>query len=134
MPYSRDYRGEYPDNWDEIADRTKAEADHKCVRCGHPHDVEAGYMLTVHHLDKDKSNCAWWNLIATCQRCHLILEGKVDMKQGWMFDHSSWFMPYVAGYYAHQNGLQEDREYVEAHLEELLAIGKPNGLRPLLAG
>ena len=70
--------GEYPRNWGEIADAIKNFADWKCVRCGHPHDIESGHM-TVHHLDLNKSNCAWWNLAALCQKCHLTIQAKVVM-------------------------------------------------------
>lgn len=81
-------------------------------------------MLTVHHLDLNKSNCAWWNLAALCQRCHLRIQGKVELTQFWMFDFSDWIKPYVAGYYAAQQGKPDDKEYVMAHLEELLRYGK----------
>jgi hypothetical protein len=33
-------------------------------------------ILTVHHLDSDKENLAWWNLPALCQVCHLAIQGK----------------------------------------------------------
>lgn len=116
--------GEYPENWKEIAEGIKKEADWKCVRCGHVHDVSAGYTLTVHHLDLNKSNCEWWNLVALCQRCHLQIQHKVVMEQVYMFEHSEWFKPYAAGYYAHLNGLPHSREYVMSHLGELLELGK----------
>ena len=44
------------------------------------------------------------------------------MDRPYMFEHSAWFKPYVAGYYAHLRGLPEDREYVMEHLDELLTI------------
>jgi 5-methylcytosine-specific restriction endonuclease McrA len=85
-------RGEYPENWDLIARRIKYNAGFQCEHCGHPHDPEAGYALTVHHLDRDKSNCADDNLVALCQRCHLhiqarFLPGQLVMsfaRPGWM--------------------------------------------------
>lgn len=94
--------GEYPANWPEIAGRVKDAAGWVCVRgsCKHPHDPASGYTLTVHHLDGNKSNCAWWNLAALCQRCHLTIQGKVIMNRVWIFEHSTWFLPYVGGYYA----------------------------------
>ena len=73
----------------------------------------------------------WWAFVPLCQRCHLRIQGKVDINQGWLFEHSSWFIPYVCGFYAHQNGLPHDREYVESHLDQLLQLGKPNGLQKL---
>ena len=87
----------YPSNWGKIADVVKVQAGWKCVRCEHPHDVESGYMLTVHHLDGDKTNCEWWNLPPLCQRCHLKIQAKVDMNQLYMFEHADWFAPYLEG-------------------------------------
>ncbi len=90
-----------------------------------PHaTVEAAWrILTVHHLDGDKGNCRWWNLVALDQRCHLEIQGKVRMDRRWLREHSPWFRPYVAGYYA-WTFLGEDlsREQVEARLDELLAL------------
>ncbi len=89
--------GEYPENWKEIARRRKDAANWHCVRCDHPHCVESAHVLTVHHLDRNKSNCADWNLAALCQRCHLHIQGKVDVNQSFMFEHSEWFKPYAEG-------------------------------------
>ena len=89
--------GEYPENWPEIARRIKEKADWKCERCGHPDDRENGYMLTVHHLDGNKSNCEDYNLAALCQRCHLRIQAKVNIYQIWMFEHSAWMKPHVEG-------------------------------------
>lgn len=116
---------DYPVNWPAIAKRVKDEAGWKCMRCGHDHDPETGFTLTVHHLDLSPANNEWWNLAALCQRCHLHIQGRVLMQQPFMFDHSEWFKPFVAGYYAWLYGRTTDREYVEAHLEDLLAYGKP---------
>jgi hypothetical protein len=106
--------GEYPPTWSEIARAVKDAADWKCVRCGHSHDPENGYTLTVHHLDIDPSNCAWWNCPALCQRCHLRIQGKVVLERFWMFDHSEWFKPYLAGYYAVQKEWVATRDYWES--------------------
>lgn len=121
--------GEYPPNWDEIALKIKDEAGWLCVRCGHVHQPKEGYCLTVHHLDGKKNNCVWHNLLPLCQRCHLTIQSKVDISQSWMWEHSSWFLPFLAGYLAHRNGLPDDREYVETHIEEILLLAKPNGLK-----
>jgi hypothetical protein len=125
------FSNEYPENWTEIATAIKAAASWRCVRCGHPNDAISGHVLTVHHLDGDKSNCRWWNCPALCQRCHLSIQGKVDMNRIWMFDHSSWFMPYVAGRYAWLRGLPDNREYVMANIEDLLDISKLPSIKPL---
>ncbi len=116
-------RGSYPDDWPTIAQHVKEEAGWRCIRCGHINEVESGHVLTVHHLDADKSNCRWWNLPALCQRCHLSIQGRVIMSRVWMFEHSAWFKPYVAGYYAFNNGLPDNREFVEAHIDALIEIG-----------
>lgn len=118
--------GEYPADWDEVARRIKEEARWRCVRCRHPHAPAAGRCLTVHHLDGRKDHVRWWNLAALCQACHLAIQGKVKMEQTYVWPHTEWFRPYVAGYYAF-SVLGEDltREEVEARLPELLAAGQP---------
>lgn len=121
---ARKSTGSYPPDWKEIARRVKDECGWKCVRCGHPHDVPAGYMLGVHHLDLDPSNCAWWNIPPLCQRCHLQIQHKVVMERQWYLPHSEWFKPYVAGYYAKIHGLPTDEQYVMSRIDELLAIGQ----------
>ncbi len=91
---------------------------------GYERAIDAQWrILTVHHLDGDKGNCRWFNLVALCQRCHLEIQGRVRMDRRWLKPHSEWFKPYVAGYYA-WTLLGEDlpREQVEARLEELLAL------------
>ena len=89
--------GIYPPDWPEIKHRIRQAAGNRCERCNHDDDWEAGFALTVHHLDNDKSNCADWNLAALCQRCHLHIQGKVEMRQGWLFEHSAWMRPHIEG-------------------------------------
>ena len=89
---------DYPENWKEIATRIKEKSGWKCERCGHPHEPEAGYCLTVHHLVPVKSLVEDWNLSALCQRCHLHIQAKVDMLQEYMFSHSEWFLPHLRGF------------------------------------
>lgn len=92
--------------------------------------VEAQWrILTVHHLTGEKADCRWWNLVPLCQRDHLEIQGRVRMEQVYPHEHSDWFKPYAAGYYAHAY-LGEDltREETEARLDELLAlelVGQP---------
>jgi hypothetical protein len=115
--------GEYPSNWYKIAKRIKKAAGWKCVRCGHPHDVKSGHVLTVHHLDGDKSNCRWWNLAPLCQRCHLRIQGRVKMNQPFIYEHSEWFKPYVAGFYAWKYlGKHLGRMRVLERMDELLSL------------
>lgn len=69
----------YPSNWPEIAARLKQEAGWRCEACGHVHDPEAGYTLTVHHKNGDKANCTRENLAVLCQRCHLRRQGRLRL-------------------------------------------------------
>lgn len=116
--------GIYPGDWIQVALRVKEEAGWRCIRCGHEHSPSTGHTLTVHHIDMDKSNCEWWNMAALCQRCHLRIQGKVRIEQVWMFRHSDWFKPYVAGYYAHKFGFATDRRYVESNMDNLINLGQ----------
>jgi len=119
----KSHGGSYPPDWQEISKRVKEDAGWKCIRCGHPDDRESGHMLTVHHLDMNPGNCAWWNLAALCQKCHLRIQAKVIMERPWLLEHSEWFKPFVAGYYASQLGLPTDREFVREHMNRIIAIG-----------
>lgn len=99
--------GEYPADWPDIARRVKDAAGWRCERCEHPHDRESGHVLTVHHLDGNKANCADWNLAALCQRCHLKVQGRVRMEQLFMaeiLDVAPWFRPHLQGYLAALEG------------------------------
>ncbi len=169
------FSGQYADDGKAKRLAVRAEAGHRCVRCGHPfesgkhgkgewspcdeqctHKGERGYIvekdeyefvpvpmsfpssgilvrggykvsarwriLTVHHLDGKKDNDAWWNTLALCQRCHLTIQSIVDPNIPWMLEHSDWFKPYVAGYYAKKyEGKDLSRDEVMARLDELLA-------------
>lgn len=90
--------GVYPSQWKEIARRIKSQHNYCCERCGHPQDPENGYALTVHHLDNNKCNVQDWNLAALCQRCHLEIQGKVNLFQSYMFEHSDWFKSHLDGF------------------------------------
>ena len=116
-------KGQYPDNWDEIARAVKEAAGWCCIRCTHAHDPSTGHTLTVHHWDGDKGNIKWWNLMALCQRCHLSIQGRVDPAQPFMFEHSEWCKVYAAGYYAYKYlGQVLDRKWAEARMGELLQL------------
>ena len=82
-------------------------------------------VLTVAHLDDDKANGRWWNLAALCQVCHLSTQSRIEMRRPWMLEHSAWFRPYVAGYYAWTRlGVDLSRAEVESRLSELLSLGR----------
>lgn len=121
MPRTLHTFGSYPSNWREIATQCKEQARWRCIRCDHRDDVHTGHVLTVHHLDGNKANCRWWNLLALCQRCHLRIQGRVNPDQPYMVEHANWFKPYVAGFYAWKyEGKELTRVQAEADLERLL--------------
>jgi hypothetical protein len=79
-------------------------------------------ILTVHHLDGNKSNCEWWNLLPLCQRCHLTVQTRLNPQIPYFLEHSPWFQPYVAGFYAHKyEGKTITRAEAVERLDELLA-------------
>jgi hypothetical protein len=88
-----------------------------------PSEVHAAWrILTVHHLNEDKGDCRWWNLVALCQRCHLSVQSRVQMDRVWPYEHTPWFKPYVAGFYAWRyEGESLSRAEVEERMDELLA-------------
>lgn len=92
------FSGDYAKDWGYIATRLKERHNWRCERCGHQHNVVTGHVLTIHHLDGNKSNNADWNLACLCQRCHLHIQGKVLMSQFYMFEHTDWMKPHVEGY------------------------------------
>lgn len=79
----------YPVNWDDIARAIKTWAGWVCEHCYHPHDVESGHVLTVHHLDGNPGNNDWTNLLVCCQRCHLSIQARYIPGQIW-FDPPYW--------------------------------------------
>lgn len=81
---------DYPADWPQIAERIKRAAHGCCEHCNHKHEPAAGYTLTVHHLDGDKSNVSWRNLVALCQRCHLHIQSKWKPGQLWLIDPPYW--------------------------------------------
>lgn len=94
----------YPPNWNEIAEAIKAKHNYCCERCGHKHEPETGYTLTVHHLDGNPQNNEAWNLVALCQRCHLSIQARVNfpeiLKQNLFpfFEVAEWFKAHWQGY------------------------------------
>lgn len=91
----------YPANWEEIAKRIKQQSAWRCERCKRVNCLESAHVLTVHHLDGDKSNCEDWNLAALCQRCHLKIQARVKMEQLFFLEImpiSGWFKPHFDGY------------------------------------
>lgn len=79
-------------------------------------------ILTVHHLDGDKANDQWWNTLPLCQRCHLQIQTRLNPEIPYFLEHSDWFKPYAAGFYAWKyEGRQLTREQAESEMTRLLA-------------
>ena len=72
---------DYPPEWGVIATTIKRMARWRCENCDHVHDVANGYMLTVHHLNMQKNDCRWQNIVALCQRCHLRIQATYNPTQ-----------------------------------------------------
>lgn len=143
-------RGQYAPDGPVRRLKVREEAGHRCIRCHHPfetgkhgkgewtpcdehctHDgptriaddvTQAQWrILTVHHLDGDKANDAWWNTLALCQRCHLHVQCKVDPDVPYFLEHSEWAKPYIAGFYAWKYERRLiTREEAESRMDELL--------------
>lgn len=112
----------YPPDWKAIAVAVKEAAGWRCIRCDVPHGPSPA-VLTVHHLDMNPGNNVWWNLLALCQRCHLQIQAKLHLERPWVLEHSDWFKPYVAGWYAYRYlGETLTRAEAEARLDELLQL------------
>lgn len=116
--------GAYPVDWPATAKAVKDAAGWRCVRCDAAHAREGWRILTVHHLNGAKDDCRWWNLLALCQRCHLSIQGRVNPDRPWvMAEHTPWFRPYVAAFYAAKYlGVDLTREETMARLDELLEL------------
>jgi hypothetical protein len=92
-----------------------------------PHEFRLpGLNFGVHHLDGRKDNNAWWNLLPLCNSCHLTIQAKVIPERPYLFAHSDWFKPYVAGFYAFYYGhVYITRDQADADLDRWLRTGQP---------
>lgn len=86
--------------------------------------VQAAWrILTVHHLNERKHDLRWHNLCALCQRCHLSVQRRVEMAQIYPYEHSDWFKPYAAAFYAYSYlGEELTRAETMERLDDLLAL------------
>jgi len=91
-----------------------------CIRCKSP--SVPGKVLTTHHMDGDKSNDEWWNLLPLCQVCHLQVQAKVDPEIPWFLEHSEWMKIYIAGFYAKKyENRKITREEANRRMNQLLS-------------
>jgi hypothetical protein len=100
--------GAYPAEWPQVAWMVKTIAQWRCERCEAPHGP-VPRVLTVHHLDGDKSNLWRWNLAALCQRCHLQVQNRVVFYRVWLLEHTAWMVPHIEGFneWARARGIAE---------------------------
>ena len=90
--------GKYPKDWPKIAEACKERAGWKCERCGRFHEKSRGRGLNVHHLDWNRSNCAWWNLACLCAKCHLFVQKETERQKTWMLSDAPWLQKHIDGY------------------------------------
>jgi hypothetical protein len=137
------FTGEYIPERKALHNAVRASVGNRCIRCGHPagdtfakrsdcddrctHPRDNKLrILTVHHLTGAKDDNRWWNLLALCQGCHLTIQGRVIPERPWLLEHTAWFKPYVAGFYAaYYGGVDVSREEVDMDLDRYLAMGQP---------
>jgi len=71
-------KSDYPLNWKQLRGKVLERADNKCELCGKENyslsDRGTKVILTVHHIDGQKSRKNLINLIALCNKCHLRLD------------------------------------------------------------
>jgi len=68
---------DYPAGWNLISERIRKRDDYKCQECGkEPPSVQ----LQVHHIDGDRSNNEFDNLVTLCASCHNKAERKLSGK------------------------------------------------------
>ena len=52
--------------------------------CQNPYCKRIDYLLTIHHIDYDKGNCGFYNLITLCRSCNSM----ANTDRGW---HKLWY-------------------------------------------
>lgn len=60
----------YTPDWPKVSQKIRQEAYHRCTNCRRMNTPNTCYRLEVHHIDGNKRNNAWENLVALCLRCH----------------------------------------------------------------
>jgi hypothetical protein len=82
-------KNEYPEEWKDgtIQKAIAQNMGYHCEHCQAPIDPSTGYtigkprrdgrehVIAIHHIDGDKANCDWTNLLYCCQACHLEVQG-----------------------------------------------------------
>lgn len=71
--------GEYPNAWKEISRKISIRDDYTCQICGEKNPKRG----CVHHIDYNKSNCKFDNLIYLCPKCHGRTNGNPSNRSMW---------------------------------------------------
>ena len=78
-------REPYAWEWNEdLKERIRHRDGYRCQWCGRIQE-ERGKKLDVHHIDYDKKNCDFTNLISLCRSCHPKTNTKSMKRQHWQF-------------------------------------------------
>ena len=123
-PYRYRLPGWEEGQWCQVVEHDRCNTPQQSLRLSPNLIIEAAWrILTVHHLNGRKHDLRWWNLVALCQRCHLSVQTRVQMERVYPFEHSDWFKPYAAGWYAYAYlGETLTREQAMERLDDLLAL------------
>lgn len=74
----------YPIEWNEPLRRRIRQRDgNRCVLCGRTED-DVGRQLSVHHIDYDKNNTAWGNLVSLCTEHHIMTNANRTWWSYWL--------------------------------------------------
>lgn len=72
----------YPKGWKQVKKEIRIRDNNRCMRCGRARE-EFKRALSVHHIDADKSNINFNNLITLCDHvsgsCHGLTRGKEEL-------------------------------------------------------
>lgn len=60
---------DYPEDWEWLKKEIRERDGWRCVRCRIP-EVALPRKLSVHHINRDKSDSDWSNLVSLCNSCH----------------------------------------------------------------
>lgn len=107
------YNDGYPQEWNsKLRDTIRQRDGNQCVLCL---GTDRDQKLSVHHIDRDKTNCAETNLISLCKRCHQLTHtnepffetilsvfqsGSIIIRKGWgleghIVNHEKYCLKYL---------------------------------------
>ena len=128
MPFDR---RDYPSNWDDLSRAVKIEAGWRCEFCqaehGKPHPATGSpVVIATAHLDGDPRNCERVNLIAVCQKCHLLLDRSRHSRHR-RENRELEELRRIAGYVARKLGGVIDHGIPEEVIDRIRTLSNPKG-------